>query len=141
MAALPIIELRGAIPFGYAMGLPIWLTFSISVLGNILPVPFIILFIRKIFHFLSQHWSWLAGILDKIERRTMKKANVVYRYQLLGLCIIVAIPFPGTGAWTGSLLAALLDIRLKNAVPAILLSVIIAGIIVSAATYGMAVLS
>ncbi len=141
MSMLPVVELRGSIPFGTALGLPVWAAFLVSAAGNMVPTPFIMLFARRIFLFLSSRCSFWKRLADKIERRTLGKARIIYRYQLLGLCILVAIPLPGTGAWTGALLAALMNIRMRNALPAVFLGVVIAGILVSLATYGVAALS
>lgn len=133
----PVVELRGAIPLGCTMGLPAWQVYVAAVLGNMLPVPFIVLFIRRVFAFIRRRWSWLNGILDRIERKAESKIAVVQRYEALGLCLFVAIPLPGTGAWTGGIIAALLDIRLRRSVPTILLGVLIAGAIVTAISYGV----
>lgn len=134
IAMAPVVELRGAIPYGIAQGLPVWLAFSVSVIGNILPAPFIILFIRQIFTQLRKIESF-GRLVDRLEKKAHVKGQVVNRYKTIGLCILVAIPLPGTGAWTGALVAALLDIRLRNAMPAITLGVIIAGIIMTMLSY------
>ena len=118
------------------MGLPAWQVFLAAVVGNMLPVPFIVLFIRRIFAFLRKHWKKLNGLIDRIEARAMKKSDKVRQFEILGLMLFVAIPLPGTGAWTGSLIAALLDIRLKRSIPTIFLGVLIAGAIVTAISYG-----
>ena len=137
MAMLPIIELRGALPVGLALDLPIPLAFAAAVVGNLIPVPFIILFINRLFRFLSQHVNFMRNILEKIQQRAMQKREVVDKYELWGLFILVAIPLPGTGAWTGALVAALLDIRIKRAIFPILLGVITAGILVLCASLGV----
>lgn len=130
MAMLPIIELRGALPVGLALQLPVPVAFLASVIGNMVPVPFIILFIHRIFRFLSQHIACMRKILERIQQRAMNKREVVDKYELWGLFILVAIPLPGTGAWTGALIAALLDIRIKRAILPIFLGVCVAGILV-----------
>ena len=134
-AMVPVLELRGAIPVGVATGLSPLAACAIAVLGNMVPVPFILLLIRRIF-------DWLRGTrfgpkIDWLERRAHLKGRVVRKYRLPGLIILVAIPLPGTGAWTGALVAALLDIRMRHAVPAIFLGVVIAGAIVTVLTYGV----
>ena len=135
-AMVPVLELRGAIPVGVAAGLSPLTACAISVVGNMVPVPFILLLIRRIF-------DWLRGTrlfgpkIDWLERRAHLKGRVVKKYRLPGLIILVAIPLPGTGAWTGALVAALLDIRMRHAVPAIFLGVAIAGAIVTVLTYGV----
>lgn len=136
VSMLPILELRAAIPMGVDMGLGHWTAFFISVIGNCIPVPFIILFIRQIFAFLRKHFSVVSNLLDRIERRARRKWQQVHAYQFLGLMLIVAIPLPGTGAWTGSLIAALMNMRLRNAIPAIFLGVVIAGFLMLGLTYG-----
>jgi uncharacterized membrane protein len=136
VSMVPMIELRAAIPLGCGMGLPAWQVYVAAVVGNMIPVPFIVLFIRRIFAFLRKHWQKLGGLVDRIEARAMKKSGRVRQFEILGLMLFVAIPLPGTGAWTGSLIAALLDIRLKRSIPVILLGVLIAGAIVTAVSYG-----
>jgi uncharacterized membrane protein len=133
---LPILELRGAIPLAVSLGLDIWPATLISFVGNILPVPFIILFIRRILDWLCEKSDWLKKLIDNKIRKTLKHSNKLYRSEVLGLIILVAIPLPGTGAWTGALLAALLNIRLKVAFPAIAAGVLIAAVLVSGITYG-----
>lgn len=136
LAMLPVLELRGAIPIGVAHGLNIWVAIGVSIIGNLIPVPFIIIFIRKIFHWMRSINSKLDRLVTRLEARAEKKSDVVQRYAFWGLVILVAIPLPGTGAWTGALIAAMLEMRLKRAFPAIALGVLIAGIIVSFVTYG-----
>ena len=136
ISMVPVIELRGAIPYGLAFGLPLPLVLIVSVLGNMVPVPFIALFIRKIFAWMRKTSRRLDDIVTKLEERAHKKAKTVQKYKLLGLYILVAIPLPGTGAWTGALAAALLNMRLKTAVPAIFAGVLTAGLIVLAVSYG-----
>ena len=133
---VPMIELRASIPMGCGMGLPAWQVYIAAVLGNMIPVPFVVLFIRRFFAFVRRHWSRLNGLLDRIEARAERNIEKVQRYEILGLMLFVAIPLPGTGAWTGSLIAALLDIRLKRSIPTIFLGVLIAGAIVTAISYG-----
>ncbi len=133
---VPMIELRASIPMGCGMGLPAWQVYIAAVVGNMLPVPFIVLFIRRIFEFLRKHWKKLNGLIDRIEAKALKKSDRVRKFEILGLMLLVAIPLPGTGAWTGSLIAALLDIRLKRSIPTIFMGVLIAGAIVTAISYG-----
>lgn len=137
ISLVPVVELRGAIPFGIAHGLDPWLSMTLSVLGNMLPVPLIILFIRKIFTWLRKIHPKLDGFISGLETRAEKKMDKVRRYSFLGLFILVAIPLPGTGAWTGALVAAMLEMRLKDALPAIFLGVLTAGILVTLASMGI----
>ena len=139
VAMVPVLELRGAIPFGVARGLTIWEAIGAAVLGNLLPVPFIILFIRNIFAWMRRRLPRLDGLVTGLEKRAESKQDTVRRYAFWGLVILVAIPLPGTGAWTGALVAALMDIRLKKAFPAIAVGVAIAAVIVSVITYGATV--
>ena len=136
VAMVPVIELRGAIPFGMAQGLSLWSAVIASILGNILPVPFIVLFIRRIFAWMRQHMPRLNGLVTRLEQKAERNKEKVLKYEFWGLFLLVAIPLPGTGAWTGSLVAALMDLRLKKAFPAIALGVIAAGVIVTLITYG-----
>ena len=138
MAMTPVVELRGAIPYGLANGLNPWLTYLAAVIGNMIPVPFIMIFIRQIFFWLRQRSKWLGARVDWLVRRAERKSELVRKYALVGLIILVAIPLPGTGAWTGALVAALMDIRLRQSFPAVFLGVLIAGVIVTAIGLGVA---
>ncbi len=136
---VPVIELRGAIPYGVALGLPLWTSIAVSVVGNLVPVPFILLFIRNIFAWMRRRIPKLNALVSSLEARAESKKATVLRYQFWGLVILVAIPLPGTGAWTGALVAAMMDMRMKKAIPAITLGVIIAAVVVSVITYGATV--
>ena len=141
ISMFPIIELRGAIPVGAGvLGLPIYTTAIISIIGNMLPVPIIIIFIRKIFAWMRKKSRRLGRLVDRLENKAKSKGAKLYRGEIIGLIIFVAIPLPGTGAWTGALIAAMLDIRLKIALPAIGVGVIIAGILMTGLTYGFSAL-
>lgn len=137
VAMVPVAELRGAIPAGIAMGLEPWAVWLVSVIGNMVPVPLIILFIRMIFRWFKRMGGIFARIVIWLEAKAARKASLLYRYELLGLLLLVAVPLPGTGAWTGALVAAMLNIRLKMAVPVILLGVCIAGIVMLALSCGV----
>ena len=136
ISMVPVIELRGAIPVGIAAGLSPAVAFIVSVLGNLVPVPFILLLIRRIFDWL-RGTKTLGPIIEKLERRAHLKGRVVQKYRVPGLILLVGIPLPGTGAWTGALVAALLDIRLKSAIPAIFAGLLIAGAITLGVTMGV----
>ena len=136
ISMVPVIELRGAIPIGVGAGLNLWLAIGISIVGNLVPVPFIIIFIKKIFAWLRTKSEKLNGLVTRLEKRAESKSVTVQKYAFWGLFILVAIPLPGTGAWTGALVAAMLEMPLKKAFPAILLGVLGAGVIVSFVTYG-----
>lgn len=136
ISMVPVIELRGAVPVGYGRGLNIWVAVSVSIIGNLLPVPFIIVFIRRIFAFIRKINVKFDGMVTRLEKRAENKSDVVKKYSFWGLFLLVAIPLPGTGAWTGALVAAMLDMRLKRAMPAIILGVVAAGIVVAFITCG-----
>ena len=129
-AALPVAELRVAFPLGIGMGLPLAEVFIICILGNMLPVPFIVLFVRKVFKWMKQK-DILVRFVNAMERRAHTEIVKMRRLRMLGLFIFVAIPLPGTGAWTGALIAAMLDMRLKEAVPTILAGVLGSAIIMT----------
>lgn len=137
VSMLPVVELRGGIPFGVAAGLPVWAAYLAAVIGNLLPAPFIVVYIRRIFMFMRQHMPRLNSVVDKMEQKAHLKSASVLKYQYLGLAIFVAIPLPGTGAWTGALVAAFLDMRLKKALPSIAGGVLSAGLIISILSYGV----
>lgn len=132
----PVLELRGGIPFGVAKGLGLPTSFLIAFIGNMIPVPFILLFVRVIFDWLKMKSAKLDAMVCRFEAKAEKKKGTIEKYKWWGLVIIVAIPLPGTGAWTGAMIAALMDVRIKRALPAIALGVAIAGIIVCYITYG-----
>ncbi len=132
---VPVVELRGGIPFGAALGLSRWQALVAGVAGNMLPTPFIVVYIRRIFLWMRGRFPRLRRVVDSLERKASSKGRTVLRYQYLGLFILVAIPLPGTGAWTGALVAAFLNLRLKKALPAILLGVITAGLIMTFLTH------
>ncbi len=138
ISMVPIIELRGAIPVATAHGLDFRIAIPVAILGNLLPVPFIIIFIRRIFAWIRKKMPKLNTFIDKLEQRGKTKSDTVLKGAFWGLFILVAIPLPGTGAWTGALVAAMLDMQLKRAFPAIALGVIAAGIIVAFVSYGAA---
>ncbi len=137
VSMLPIVELRGAIPIGVMLGLSVKQALLISVVGNMLPVPFILLFVRKVFDWLKRRSPRLRGFVERLEAKAKKKQDVVRKWEFFGLALIVAIPLPGTGAWTGALVAAIMDMRLKRAIPSILLGVLVAGVLISLLTYGL----
>ena len=139
VAMVPVIELRGAIPIGVAAGLDVPTALVASIIGNMLPVPIIILFVKKVFHWMRHASERLNRIVVKMEEKAENKKDVIEKYEWWGLVLLVAIPLPGTGAWTGSLVAAMFDMRLKRALPAVFIGVVIAGIIVTTITYGATV--
>ena len=136
ISMLPIIELRGAIPIGAAIGLPWYLNMIVSIIGNMLPVPFILMFSVKAFEFMKKH-NIMVKFIEKIENRAKKRSEGLATGEFIGLMLFVAIPFPGTGAWTGALIAALLQFDRKRSFFYIGLGVVIAAVIMTLASYGV----
>ena len=137
---VPLIELRLAVPVAVGMGLDYWTSLAVCVVGNMLPVPIIYFFARKVLLW-GKDKKYIGKIftffLEKGERAGQKLTKAAGRGGLfIALMLFVGIPLPGTGAWTGALVAAMMDMRLKRAMPAITLGVIIAGVIVTTVTYG-----
>lgn len=135
VSMIPIVELRGGLPFGVALGLPYPVAFAASVIGNVLPAPFIVVYIRRIFQWMRRRLPRFNGVVDKLENKAHLKGNKVNKYKYLGLLLFVGIPLPGTGAWTGSLAAAFLDMPLRKALPSIIAGVLLAGCIMTGLTY------
>ena len=135
VSMIPVVELRGGIPFGVASGLPVWAAFIAAVIGNLIPVPFIIVYIRRIFQWMRQKMPRLNRLVDRLERKAHLKGQTKFKY--LGLMLFVAVPLPGTGAWTGSLAAAFLDMPLRKALPSVIVGVLTAGMAISILTYGV----
>ena len=135
VAMLPVVELRGSIILGASLSLPWYLNYLVSVCGTMLPVPFILLFIRAILRWMKTV-PRLSGFALWLEEKAHKKSKRMVSYEFLGLFLFVAIPIPGTGAWTGSLIAALMDLRMKLSLPTILAGVLVAGFIMCGASYG-----
>ena len=140
ISMVPVLELRGALPIAQAHGLSQAVAIPVAVVGNLLPVPFIIVFIRKIFAWIRSKLPKLDGVVTRLEERALSKSDKVQKSLFWGLFLFVAIPLPGTGAWTGALIAAMLDIRLKRAFPAIALGVITAGVVVGLASHSVGAL-
>ena len=139
ISLLPILELRGGLIAASLLHVPLGPAFLICYIGNILPIPFILLFIRRIINYLKKT-RMLHGFAGWLERKSEKNKDKVTKYKMLGLLLFVAVPLPGTGAWTGALVAAMLDMPLKKSLPVIVLGVLIAGVIMSVITYGLAAL-
>ena len=137
VSMIPVVELRGGIPFGVAAGLPVWAAFLSAVIGNLIPVPFIIVYIRRIFQWMRRKMPRLNSLVDRLERKAHLKGKRVSKYKYLGLAIFVAVPLPGTGAWTGSLAAAFLDMPLRRAIPSVIAGVLVAGLAISVLSYGV----
>ena len=136
VSMLPIVELRGGLIAASLLGVKFINAFIICFIGNILPVPFILILIEKIFELLKK-WNPTKKIVNKLEKKTLSKSDQINKYGYLGLLLFVGIPLPGTGAWTGTLLAVLLHLDKKKAFIYIALGVLLAGIIMSILSYGI----
>lgn len=136
-ATLPIIELKGAIPVGIAMGMAPLHAFVLAFLGSMIPVPFILFSIRPIFNYLKST-KVFRNLVEGLTNKSMGKSGRIKKYGTWGLFLFVAIPLPGTGVWTGSLIAALMNMRFKLAFPAIVCGNLVAGVIIMLLSHGFA---
>ena len=134
---VPVIELRGGLPYGIGFGLDYPLALAAALLGNMVPVPFILVYISRIFLWLRGRHKKLDDFITKLEVKAHLKSETVEKYGPLGLLLFVAIPLPGTGAWTGALVAALMNMKVKHALPCVFLGVCIAAAIITAVTFGV----
>ena len=134
ISMVPILELRGGLVAAALLKISYIKAVVICIVGNLIPVPFILLLINKIFEFMKKH-NICKNIVLKLEEKAMGKSDTIKKYEFVGLLLFVGIPLPGTGAWTGSLIAALLGVKLKKAVPAIFLGLLLATAIMSTITY------
>jgi len=133
---LPIIECRGAIPLGWGLGLPWWQTALLSIGGNLLPVPFILLFIRAILRWMAgSRFQFFSGIAAWLNRKVEKHKGTIEKYSYWGIVIFVAVPLPGTGAWTGTLIASVLGLEPKRSFLAAILGVLGATAIMTVLSY------
>ena len=138
LAMMPVVELRAALPWAIARGLDPWLSYVLCVLFNMVPVPFILLFIRKILAWMqASRVEFFRKVATFVVEKGQRGFARVQKYATVGLFLFVAIPLPGTGAWTGSLIAALLDMKKSRALLSIVLGVLTAGIIMSLITGGV----
>lgn len=136
ISMVPILELRGGLLAASVLNINITRALWICIIGNIIPVPFILLLITPIFNWLKQTKTFRL-MVEKMEARALSKREQVEKYEFWGLVLFVGIPLPGTGAWTGSLLAALLGMKFKKAFPAVLLGIALASVIMSIVSYGL----
>ena len=136
ISVLPVLELRGGLIAAKLLDMNIIRAFIVCYLGNMLPIPFILLFLRKIFDLMRKSKK-LGKIVGKLEHKAEKHRKTIDKYGAWGLWVLVAIPLPGTGGWTGALVAEIMDIKFKKALPIIALGVLIAGFIVGALFYGL----
>ena len=136
ISVLPVLELRGGLIAAKLLDMNIIRAFIVCYLGNMLPIPFILLFLRKIFDLMRKSKK-LGKIVGKLEHKAEKHRKTIDKYGAWGLLVLVAIPLHGTGGWTGALVAEIMDIKFKKALPIIALGVLIAGFIVGALFYGL----
>ncbi len=133
ISMIPILELRGGLIAASLLGVGYVKAVIICIIGNVIPVPFILLFINKIFEVMKKTKTF-SGLVGKLEDKAMSKSDKIKKYEFAGLVLFVGIPLPGTGAWTGSLIAALLRVNLKKAFPAVLCGLLLATAIMSVIT-------
>ena len=139
ISMIPILELRGGLLAASLLKVSAAKAIPICIIGNIIPIPFILLFIRQIFK-LMKKTKIFHGLIERLEKRAMGKSDQIKRYEFLGLLLFVGVPLPGTGAWTGTLAASILDMDFKSTIIAVMLGVLLAGIIMmvlSVAGFGM----
>ncbi len=136
VSMIPFIELRGGVVLGAALGMNWMLSLIICIIGNVIPVPFVIVFGRWVIRWAEQT-KWLGPWVHRYQKKILSKADVIHKYGPWGLMLFVGVPLPGTGVWSGSVLALLLDLRLKSAIPAILLGVVMAGIIMTVGSHSI----
>lgn len=135
ISMIPILELRGSLLAAGLLKMDFLSTFVIAVLGNMIPIPFILIFIEKIFGWLKK--TGLKNMVEKLENKALSKSDQIRKYGRFGLFLFVAIPLPGTGAWTGALAATLLRMKFKDSIVPIFMGVVVAGLIVSLISFGI----
>lgn len=138
ISMLPVVELRLGIPYGVGFGLNPWLAFAAAIIGNLVPIPFILLLLDKILEFMKKQKGIFGKAANFLENKAYKNKGTIDKYKALGLIILVAIPLPGTGAWTGALVATVLRMNRKTSFLCIIAGVFIAGFVVTAVSYGFA---
>lgn len=136
ISMVPILELRGGLIAASLLGIGVFQAIFLCVLGNIVPIPFILFFITPIFNWMKKT-KIFRPMVEKLEKKSMAKSDQIQKYEFWGLAVFVGIPLPGTGAWTGALIASLLGIKTKKASLAIFVGLIIATIIMTIISYGI----
>ncbi len=136
ISLFPVLELRGGLIAARLLEMDALRAFLFCFIGNMVPIPFILLFIRKIFDWMRK-WKHMGKIIEKMEKKAEKHRPTIEKYGVWGLLILVAVPLPGTGGWTGALVAAIMDLRIRRALPTIALGVFIAGLIVGGISFGL----
>ncbi len=137
ISMLPVVELRGGIPYGVGFGLKPLVAMTAAMLGNLLPIPFILLLLDSIMEFCKKQKGFLGKFANFLEQKAYKNKETIDKYKALGLIILVAVPLPGTGAWTGALVATVLRMERKTAFPCICAGVLIAGVAVTVLSCGV----
>jgi uncharacterized membrane protein len=136
ISMMPILELRGGLIAASILKIPFLRALIICLIGNILPTPFILLFLNYIFDLLSK-WKATKKLVDWLKNKTLKKRETIDKYGYLGILLFVGIPLPGTGMWTGSMLVVLLGLDRKKSIPYIILGILMASVIMSIVSYGV----
>ncbi len=136
ISMIPILELRGGLVASSLLGVPMWEAIPVCIVGNLLPIPFILLLVRKVFHWMRKK-HFCEKLVNRLERSASRKSRTIEEAGFWGLMLFVGIPLPGTGAWTGSLIAALLRMDVKKAILAELLGLVLATFIMSVISYGV----
>ena len=136
ISMMPILELRGGLIAASILKIPFVKALIICLIGNILPIPFILFFLNYVFDLLSK-WKVTKKLVDWIKKRTLSKKDTLEKYGYLGILLFVGIPLPGTGMWTGSMLVVLLGMNRKKAIPYIILGILLASVIMSIVSYGV----
>ena len=137
ISMLPVVELRGGIPYGVGFGLKPLVAMAAAMLGNLLPIPFILLLLDSIMEFCKKQKGFLGKFANFLEQKAYKNKETIDKYKALGLIILVAVPLPGTGAWTGALVATVLRMERRTAFPCICAGVLIAGVAVTVLSCGV----
>jgi len=136
VSMLPLIELRGGLLVAWALNMSMFKSTIICILGNIIPIPFILLYIKKIFAFMKEH-NIMIKVVEKLEERAGKKSKGIEKGEFIFLVLFVGIPIPGTGAWTGSLIASLFEFDIKKASVAIFIGLLMASVIMNIVSFGV----
>ncbi len=137
ISMMPILELRGGFIAAAIFGIPIWQAIPICIIANILPIPFVLWLMTPVFDWLKKHTKLLGRFAAWLEKKAYKNVDKVQKYEFWGMVLFVGIPLPGTGAWTGAMVASVLNMSWKKAMPAILLGLLLATCIMCAVTYGI----
>lgn len=136
ISLLPILELRGGLLAAGILNLNPWIAYVIAIIGNLLPIPFILMFLTPIFNWMKKT-KLFKGLVEKLEKKAMKNKSKFEKGEFIALILFVGIPLPGTGAWTGALIASVMNMNKKKAMLAITLGVLMASVIMMIVSYGL----